>query len=251
MQLPFALIPVLAFNASSTLMGKFVNGRGMIACTVGIALAVMLVNVSGVLAFFEAALSGASMYVWASVAAAMVLYLLFVGYLFLHSTAAAGLLPPIIGFVAQQPGGASRDSVGGGVFVQVPYEPSSEDGSSDAGDAEEGDEEAAAGSSSSTDLIRALRSPDSQSGAAGLLDLPSPGSSSPPAAAAGAGSSSSGAGASSSYSGSPGAAWLSDYGSAAASAVGVADPEFGGGREQQQLQQPLLPHVAPSRGRRM
>jgi hypothetical protein len=136
-QLPFALIPVLAFNASETLMGKFANSKGMIGCTVAISLVVMFVNVSGVLAFFEAALSGASVYAWAGLGLAVALYLLFVGYLFLHATAAAGLLPPILGFVAHQPGGASRDSVGGGVFVQLPHE---EDSSEGGGDEEAGPE---------------------------------------------------------------------------------------------------------------
>lgn len=149
MQLPFALIPVLAFNASETLMGKFVNSKGMIACTVAISLVVMFVNVSGVLAFFEAALSGASLYVWAALAVAVVLYLLFVGYLFLHATAAAGLLPPMMGFVAQQPGGVSTDSVGGGVFVALPFDPDSSEG-------EGGDEE------TGPDLVQALPSPSSR-----------------------------------------------------------------------------------------
>jgi hypothetical protein len=146
-QLPFALIPVLAFNASSTLMGMFVNSKAMIGCTVAVSLVVMIINVSGVLAFFEAALSGASLYVWGALAAGIVLYLLFVGYLFLHATAAAGLLPPIMGFVAQQPGGVSRGSVGGGVFVALPFD-------SDSSEAE-GDEEAG------QEVIRALPSPSS------------------------------------------------------------------------------------------
>lgn len=229
-QLPFALIPVLAFNASETLMGRFVNSKGMVACTVAVSLAVMVVNVSGVLAFFEAALSGASLYVWGVLAAAMVLYLLFVGYLFLHATAAAGLLPPVLGFVSQQPGGASRESVGGGVFVGLPFDQDSSEGG-----AEEGDEE------SGSDLIRALPSP-SRRVAAGASEAAGPSSScdgdeqqqqrQPP--------SSSGADGSSHSSDSSHGAWLSGSPAAAGS----------GGDEEQQLVQPLLPHAAsqhPSR----
>ncbi|WIA40896.1 hypothetical protein OEZ86_004557 [Tetradesmus obliquus] len=119
-QLPFALIPVLAFNGSEALMGKFKNGRSMTAATVIIALAVMLINVSGVLAFAEAALSGVGMHVWALVAVGMALYLLSVGYVFLHSTAAAGLLPASIGWLADEPGGSSSDAFGGGRFRRVP-----------------------------------------------------------------------------------------------------------------------------------
>jgi hypothetical protein len=218
-QLPFALIPVLAFNASETLMGKFVNSRGMIACTVAVSLAVMVVNVSGVLAFFEAALSGASLYVWGTLAAAMVLYLLFVGYLFLHATAAAGLLPPVLGFVSQQPGGASRDSVGGGVFVALPLE---EGSSSEGGAGEEGDEEAG------PDFIRALPSPSGRAAAVaadapgswGSLDEDEQQQQQQP-----------------SSSGGSHGAWLSDSAATAGS----------GGDEEQQLVQPLLPHAAPQR----
>eukprot|EP00878_Enallax_costatus_P009171 GHUV01009586.1.p1 GENE.GHUV01009586.1~~GHUV01009586.1.p1 ORF type:complete len:419 (+),score=81.59 GHUV01009586.1:440-1696(+) len=119
-QLPFALIPVLAFNASKALMGKFANSAAMIGVTVAISLGVMLVNVSGVFAFAEAALTGASTTAWTVVAGLMVLYLIVVGYLFVHATAAAGLLPPYLGGLADQPGGRSDDSLGGGQFVRVP-----------------------------------------------------------------------------------------------------------------------------------
>jgi hypothetical protein len=119
-QLPFALIPVLAFNGSEALMGKFKNGRGMTAVTVCISLAVMLVNVSGVLAFAEAALSGVDIHVWALVAVGMAVYLLSVGYVFVHSTAAAGLLPASFGLLADEPGGSSSDAFGGGRFRRVP-----------------------------------------------------------------------------------------------------------------------------------
>jgi natural resistance-associated macrophage protein len=119
-QLPFALIPVLAFNGSEALMGKFRNGRAMTAVTVCISLAVMLINVSGMLAFAEAALSGASMHVWMVVAVAMGVYLLSVGYVFLHSTAAAGLLLANIGWLAEEPGGSSSHAFGGGRFRRVP-----------------------------------------------------------------------------------------------------------------------------------
>lgn len=118
-QLPFALIPVLAFNASRSLMGKFVNSPAMIGLTVAISLLVMLVNVSGVFAFAEAALTGASPTTWTIVAGVMVLYLIAVGYLFIHATAAAGLLPPWLGGLADQPGGRSEDSLGGGRFMRV------------------------------------------------------------------------------------------------------------------------------------
>lgn len=222
-QLPFALIPVLAFNASETLMGKFVNSKGMIACTVAISLVVMFVNVSGVLAFFEAALSGASLYVWGSVAVAVVLYLLFVGYLFLHATAAAGLLPPILGFVAQQPGGVSTDSVGGGVFVALPFDPDSSEG--------EGDEE------TGQDLIRALPSPSTRAAmAADAMSAAEPlGSSDDEEQQQQRLHSSSAAGDSSGSIG--GGAWLSDSpgaGSGAPAGAGVL------GDEEQQLVQPLL-----------
>ncbi|KAF6254916.1 natural resistance-associated macrophage protein-domain-containing protein [Scenedesmus sp. NREL 46B-D3] len=119
-QLPFALIPVLAFNGSEALMGKFKNGRAMMAGTVCISLAVMLINVSGVLAFAEAALSGVGKHVWALVALGMALYMLSVGYVFVHSTAAAGLLPASIGWLADEPGGSSGDAVSGGRFRRVP-----------------------------------------------------------------------------------------------------------------------------------
>jgi hypothetical protein len=153
-QLPFALIPVLAFNASETLMGKFVNSKATIACTVAISLAVMVVNVSGVMAFFQAALDGSSIYLWTALAVGVVIYLLFVGYLFLHATAAAGLLPPVIGFVARQPGGESSNSMGGGVFVALPYENSDSS-------------EAAADEEAGTDVIHAFPSPSSRAAAAG------------------------------------------------------------------------------------
>lgn len=208
-QLPFALIPVLAFNASETLMGKFVNSKGMIGCTVAISLVVMFVNVSGVLAFFEAALSGASIYAWAGLGLAVALYLLFVGYLFLHATAAAGLLPPILGFVAQQPGGASRDSVGGGVFVQLPLED----------DSGEGDRDEEAG----PDYIQAVPSPSGLPPAGDGCDEGLGGSSKPLDGHADA------------------AAWFSatdssSSGLSSGSAV-CTDEE-----QQQQLVQPLLPH---------
>lgn len=119
-QLPFALIPVLAFNASKTLMGKFANSRAMVAGTVAISLLVMLINVSGVLAFAEAGLTGANASAWMVVAGLMVLYLTAVGYLFVHATAAAGLLPPFLGGLADQPGGRSSDNLGGGRFERVP-----------------------------------------------------------------------------------------------------------------------------------
>jgi hypothetical protein len=119
-QLPFALIPVLAFNGSEALMGKFKNGRAMTAVTVCTSLAVMLINVSGVLAFAEAALSGVGMHVWALVAVGMAVYLLSVGYVFVHSTAAAGLLPASFGLLADEPGGSSSDAFGGGRFRRVP-----------------------------------------------------------------------------------------------------------------------------------
>jgi hypothetical protein len=220
-QLPFALIPVLAFNASETLMGKFVNSRGMIGCTVAISLVVMFVNVSGVLAFFEAALSGASVYAWAGLGVAVALYLLFVGYLFLHATAAAGLLPPILGFVAQQPGGASRDSVGGGVFVQLPQE----DDSSQGGGDEETGPTGPTGLTGLTgvDYIQAVPSPSgippAGDGVEVLADsskqLDSPGA----------------------------AAWFSSTESSSSglstgSAVGTDEEQ----QQQQQLVQPLLPH---------
>lgn len=153
-QLPFALIPVLAFNASETLMGKFVNSKATIACTVAISLAVMVVNVSGVMAFFQAALDGSSIYLWTALAVGVVMYLLFVGYLFLHATAAAGLLPPVMGFVAQQPGGESSNNMGGGVFVALPFE--SSDGSEAGGDEEAG-----------TDVIQAFPSPSSRAAVVG------------------------------------------------------------------------------------
>jgi hypothetical protein len=119
-QLPFALIPVLAFNGSEALMGKFKNGRAMTAVTVCISLAVMLINVSGVLAFAEAALSGVGMHVWALVAVGVAVYLLSVGYVFVHSTAAAGLLPASFGLLADEPGGSSSAAFGGGTFRRVP-----------------------------------------------------------------------------------------------------------------------------------
>lgn len=119
-QLPFALIPVLAFNASETLMGKFANSKGMIGLTVLISLLVMLINVSGVLAFAEAALFGAGLQAWLVVAGLMALYLLVVGYIFIHATAAAGLLPACLGWVAERPGGQDGDSFGGGRFRRVP-----------------------------------------------------------------------------------------------------------------------------------
>lgn len=118
-QLPFALIPVLAFNASQTLMGKFVNSRAMVVGTVAVSLLVMLINVSGVFAFAEAALTGANASAWMLVAGMMVVYLIAVGYLFVHATAAAGLLPPYLGGLADEPGGRCSDSMGGGRFERV------------------------------------------------------------------------------------------------------------------------------------
>lgn len=231
-------------------MGKFVNSKGMIACTVAISLVVMFVNVSGVLAFFEAALSGAELWVWCALAGAVVLYLLFVGYLFLHATAAAGLLPPILGFVAAQSAGVSRDSVGGGVFVQLPHDDldSDDDGNDGEGaaDAPHGeDEELGVGG---PELIRAQRSPP-----------PSTSSSSAAAAAPGAaaggqqggdsarqqvlllGSQGAGSGGSSSSSTQPGA-WLADRQRAAA-AGGDGGVSLPAGDEEQQLVQPLLPQA--------
>lgn len=92
-QLPFALIPVLAFNASPRLMGRFVNGTAMIGLTLATALATMLVNVSGVLAFADAALDGAGTAAWGNLAAGVIAYLLAVMYVLLAATSAAGLLP--------------------------------------------------------------------------------------------------------------------------------------------------------------
>jgi len=235
-QLPFALIPVLAFNASAALMGKFVNGKGMIAVTVAISLVVMVINVSGVMAFFEAALSGADMWVWGAVAVAVALYLMFVGYLFLHATAAAGLLPPILGFVAHQPGGASRDSVGGGVFVQLPYE---SDDSSETGE----DEEAG------PNVIRALASPSSSgavaAGSAAAVVVVDAGAGQREAdLGSSAGSSSAGSSSSIAH-----GAWLAaGRGTAAAAPSGAAVCPDG---YQQPLLQPLLPQAgADMQGRR-
>jgi hypothetical protein len=218
-QLPFALIPVLAFNASSTLMGKFVNTKAMIGCTVAVSLVVMIINVSGVLAFFEAALSGASLYVWGAVAAGVVLYLLFVGYLFLHATAAAGLLPPIMGFVAQQPGGVSRGSVGGGAFMALPFDSDSSE--------TDGDEEAG------QEVIRALPSPSSM--AAVTAGVAVVGSSSNDEQQQQHLPSSSAARENISSSIRSSGAWLSGR-------QGL--PGAKSGDEEQQLTQPLLPHAA-------
>eukprot|EP00879_Flechtneria_rotunda_P004685 GHRR01004949.1.p1 GENE.GHRR01004949.1~~GHRR01004949.1.p1 ORF type:complete len:566 (+),score=198.80 GHRR01004949.1:1074-2771(+) len=126
-QLPFALIPVLAFNASQPLMGKFVNNRATIALTVLISLAVMLVNVSGVLAFAEAALSGASFAVWMVVAGFMALYVVVVGYLFVVATAAAGLLPAGLCHGAFEPYSSSRSNSGSTDGEQLQSERSDSD----------------------------------------------------------------------------------------------------------------------------
>lgn len=218
-QLPFALIPVLAFNASETLMGpKFVNSKATIACTVAISLVVMVVNVSGVLAFFEAALSGASSYAWAALAVGVVAYLLFVGYLFLHATAAAGLLPAGVGFVAPQPGGESRDSMGGGAFVAVPFDSDDSEGSQGGQDEECGPE-----------VIRAFPSPSSRDTAAVAATSEDEEAQCLPGSY---GASSSGSGSCNNR------AWIA-HSQEEAPPSGAAG---GAGDEEQQLTQPLLPH---------
>jgi hypothetical protein len=120
-QLPFALIPVLAFNASEALMGKkFANSGLMVAVTVLISLLVMLVNVVGVMAFTEAALDGAGMFAWGLFGLAMVIYLFLVAFVFIHATAAAGVLPAAARLIAVVPGGGDGSSIGGGAFRRIP-----------------------------------------------------------------------------------------------------------------------------------
>eukprot|EP00775_Hariotina_reticulata_P007643 gene7643-7845_t len=127
-QLPFALIPVLAFNASEALMGKkFANSGLMVVVTVLISLLVMFVNVAGVMAFTEAALDGAGMLAWGLFGVVMSVYLFLVAFVFIHATAAAGVLPAAARFIAAVPGGGDGSSIGGGAFRRVPSRPTDED----------------------------------------------------------------------------------------------------------------------------
>ena len=138
-QLPFALIPVIAFNSSPRIMGKFANSKGLAALTGLIALGVMMVNISGVYSFTAAVMSGAGAHWWVLLGTAVLLYFIFISYLFVHATWVAGLwpeslsitgasgsgghLPLPIGSLAdlggqeissEEPGSSSGSSAGGG-----------------------------------------------------------------------------------------------------------------------------------------
>jgi natural resistance-associated macrophage protein len=93
LQLPFALIPVVAFNSSKALMGDFANGTGMTLITGVISLVVMLVNISGVYSFTGAVMQDATTLGWAALGLVILLYVGFICYLFVHASWVAGLLP--------------------------------------------------------------------------------------------------------------------------------------------------------------
>lgn len=96
LQLPFALIPVVAFNSSKALMGDFANGTGTTLITGVISLVVMLVNISGVYSFTGAVMQEASTLGWAALGLAVLLYVGFICYLFVHASWVAGVLPACV-----------------------------------------------------------------------------------------------------------------------------------------------------------
>jgi hypothetical protein len=80
-QLPFALVPVLTFNADRALMGEFVNSRGLTITTCLISAGVIVINLAAVHTFADQILAGASILWWVVFAAVVVAYFVFVGYL--------------------------------------------------------------------------------------------------------------------------------------------------------------------------
>lgn len=80
-QLPFALLPVLAFNADRSLMGSFTNSPAATACLAAISTAVVGINLAGVWAFSKEQLSGAPGWVWLGAAGAVAVYLGFLVWL--------------------------------------------------------------------------------------------------------------------------------------------------------------------------
>jgi hypothetical protein len=92
-QLPFALIPVIAFNSSPRIMGKFANSTGLTVVTGLIALGVMVVNISGVYSFTAAVMTGVGVHWWVLLGTVVLLYLTFISYLFVHATWVGGLWP--------------------------------------------------------------------------------------------------------------------------------------------------------------
>lgn len=92
-QLPFALLPVLAFNASEKVMGKFANSRVLNAATAFISVLVTVVNLAAVYSFSDAVLTGASAIWWVLAVFVAVLYCSFILYLLVYATGCCGLLP--------------------------------------------------------------------------------------------------------------------------------------------------------------
>lgn len=79
-QLPFALLPVLVFNASARLMGKHVNSRATNVAAGAISLAVVGVNMAGLYAFLEAALEVKAAGWWVLAGCVAAVYLSFIVY---------------------------------------------------------------------------------------------------------------------------------------------------------------------------
>ncbi len=79
-QLPFALLPVVAFNASERVMGKFANSRALNALAGTMSLAVIGINLAGALAIGEEWLAGKGVALWLLAGCIGVTYLAFIVY---------------------------------------------------------------------------------------------------------------------------------------------------------------------------
>ncbi|KAI8476617.1 MAG: natural resistance-associated macrophage protein-domain-containing protein [Monoraphidium minutum] len=79
-QLPFALLPVLAFNADPSLMGPFANSAPATAALSAASAAVVGINLAGVWAFAGEHLAGAPAAAWGGAGAGVVVYMGLLAY---------------------------------------------------------------------------------------------------------------------------------------------------------------------------